>query len=428
MAKQEESLTEAFSRLISGKKGDFMGNIATAGNKGKSIRSDCFVTLEITKSGGINIDLQSKVKTLFGDSIIELCKDELKFFGIQNCQISIEDSGALDYILAARIEAAVKKCIEIDKEFLLELLPQNKYKTKKDSYRRSRLYLPGNTPKLALNAGIHNPDGIILDLEDSVAPSKKFEATILVRNALRSVDFYGAERMVRINQIPKGLDDLDYIVPHNVNLILVPKCESAEQIKLVNEKIREISKKKKVENPIYLMPIIESALGIIKSYKIATAADNVVALAIGLEDYTADLGTQRTKEGKETFFARCHIVNAAKAAGIQAIDSVFSDVSDMEALKQNVLESKSLGFDGMGCIHPRQIKIIHEYFAPNEKEIDRAKKIVNAFHIATEKGLGVVSLGSKMIDPPVVKRAQRTIEQAIDAGKLKKNWRDNYVG
>lgn len=404
-----------------------MSNKAVAGNRGDSIRSDCYVELELTKKNGLQIDLQSKVKTLFGDSIMELCKKELKFFGIKNCTIKIEDTGALDYILAARIEAAIKQLIDTDKEYLLDLLLQNKYKTKKDSYRRSRLYLPGNTPKLALNAGIHKPDGVILDLEDSVAPSKKDEAKILVRNALRSVDFYGAERMVRINQIPKGLDDLGYIVPHNVNLILVPKCESAEQIKLVNEKIEEISKKKKVENPIYLMPIIESALGIIKAYEIATATENVVALAIGLEDYTADLGTQRTKEGKETFFARCQIVNAAKAAGIQAIDSVFSDVSDMEALKQNVLESKSLGFDGMGCIHPRQIKVIHEYFAPNDKEIEKAKKIVNAFHIATEKGLGVVSLGSKMIDPPVVKRAQRTIEQAINAGKLKKNWRDDYV-
>ena len=405
-----------------------MSNKAVAGNKGNSIRSDCYVELELTKNGGIEIDLKSKVKTLFGDTIIKLCKDELKFFGIKNCKISIEDSGALDYILAARIEAVVKKCINTDKEFLSEMLPQNNYNTKKDTYRRSRLYLPGNTPKLALNAGIHKSDGVILDLEDSVAPTKKFEAAILVRNTLRSVDFYGAERMVRVNQVPKGLDDLEYIVPHNVNLILIPKCESAEQIKLVNEKIEEISKKKKVENPIYLMPIIESALGVMKSYEIATAAENVVALAIGLEDYTADLETQRTKEGKETFFARCQIVNAAKAAGIQAIDSVFSDVSDMEALKQNVLESKNLGFDGMGCIHPRQIKIIHEYFAPNNIEIEKAKKIVNAFHIATEKGLGVVSLDSKMIDPPVVKRAQRIIEQAIDAGKLKKNWRDDYVG
>jgi len=397
--------------------------IVTAGNKGKGIRSDCFVTLEITQSEGIDIELISKVQTLFGDSILKLCKEELDFFGIKNCKIKIEDSGALDYILAARIEAAIKKSIETDKEFLLEMLPQNKYKTKKDTYRRSRLYLPGNTPKLALNAGIHSPDGIILDLEDSVAPSKKFEAAILVRNALRSVDFYGAERMVRINQIPEGLDDLKYIVSHNVNLILVPKCESAEQIQQVNQKIEDISKQNIADTKIYLMPIIESAIGVIKAYEIATAAENVVSLAIGLEDYTADLGTQRTKEGKETFFARCQIVNAARAAGIQPIDSVFSDVSDMEALKQNVLESKSLGFDGMGCIHPRQIEVIHEYFAPNEKEIEKAKKIVNAFHIATEKGLGVVSLGSKMIDPPVVKRAQRTIEQAIEAGKLDENWR-----
>ncbi|HHE37196.1 MAG TPA: citrate lyase acyl carrier protein [Candidatus Cloacimonetes bacterium] len=398
--------------------------IVTAGNKGKGIRSDCFVTLEITQSGGINIELISKVQTLFGDSILKLCKEELEFFGIKNCKIKIEDSGALNYILAARIEAAIKKSIETDKEFLLEMLPQNDYRTEKDTYRRSRLYLPGNTPKLALNAGIHSPDGIILDLEDSVAPAKKFEAAILVRNALRSVDFYGAERMVRINQIPRGLDDLDYIIPHNVNLILVPKCESAEQIQQVNQKIEEISEQKISDTKIYLMPIIESALGIIKAFEIASAAENVVSLAIGLEDYTADLGTQRTKEGKETFFARCQIVNAARAAGIQPIDSVFSDVSDMKALKQNVLESKSLGFDGMGCIHPRQIKIIHEYFAPNEKEIEKAKKIVNAFHIATEKGLGVVSLGSKMIDPPVVKRAQRTIEQAIEAGKLEENWRE----
>ena len=150
-----------------------MGNKAIAGNRGNSIRSDCYVELELTKKNGIQIDLQSKVKTLFGDSIIDLCKRELKFFGIKNCMIKIEDSGALDYILAARIEAAIKQLINTDKEYLLNLLPQNEYKTEKDSYRRSRLYLPGNTPKLALNAGIHKPDGVILDLEDSVAPSKK---------------------------------------------------------------------------------------------------------------------------------------------------------------------------------------------------------------------------------------------------------------
>ncbi|MEJ2738660.1 MAG: aldolase/citrate lyase family protein [Dehalococcoidia bacterium] len=138
------------------------------------------------------------------------------------------------------------------------------------------------------------------------------------------------------------------------------------------------------------------------------------------------MGTQRTKEGRETFFAKSQIVNAARAAGIQPIDSVFLDVSDMDALRDFVLESKSLGFDGMGCIHPRQIQVIHEAFAPTAKEIEKAQKIVNAFHDATEQGLGVVSLGSKMIDPPVVKMAQKTIDLAIKAGKISKDWRDEY--
>jgi citrate lyase subunit beta/citryl-CoA lyase len=275
-----------------------------------------------------------------------------------------------------------------------------------------------------INAGIHKPDGIILDLEDAVAPDKKEEAAYLVRNALRAVDFYGAERMVRINQVPRGLDDLDFIVPHNVNLILIPKCETAGQIHQVNERIAIIRKQTKTKGNIWLMPIIESALGVIRAYDIATAAENVVSMAIGLEDYTADICTRRTAEGTESFYARSAVVNACRAAGIQPIDSVFSDVADMEGLKNNVLRSKALGFDGMGCIHPRQIRVIHEYFAPEAAEIERAKKIVNAFIEANEKGLGVVSLGTKMIDPPVVKRAQRTIDLAVSMGKLSKNWRE----
>ncbi|NOR44697.1 MAG: citrate lyase acyl carrier protein [Candidatus Delongbacteria bacterium] len=396
-----------------------MAKIAEAGNYGPKIKSDCKITLQLKKSGGLKIEVISKVKALFGDQITKLCKDVLKFYGIKDAVFKIEDTGALDYIIAARIEAAVKQLIKTDKEYLLPMIPENKFQTKNDRNRRSRLYLPGNTPKLALNAGIHDPDGVILDLEDSVAPAKKNEARYLVRNGLRNVNCYGAERMVRINQLQMGLEDLEFIVAHNVNLILVPKCESADQVKEVNAKIKKLNKAKR---KIWLMPIVESALGVINSYEIAVS-ENVVSLAIGLEDYTADLGTQRTNEGNETFFARCQVVNSARAAKIQPIDSVFSDVSDMEALKQNVLTSKSLGFDGMGCIHPRQIPVIHENYAPNDKEIDRAKKIVDAFIIATEKGLGVVSLGSKMIDPPVVKRAQNTIEQAINVGKLDSDWR-----
>lgn len=401
-----------------------MNKTGTAGNQGKDVRSDCYVEFSLAASGGRKIDLKSKVDVIFGKSIRKLVDDILDHFEIEHASVLIEDAGALEFVLAARIEAAIKKVVDPEKEYLLPMLEQNKFVTAKDAFRFSRLYLPGNSPKLMLNAGIHKPNGIILDLEDSVAPDKKFEARFLIRNALRNLDFYGAERMVRINQIPKGLDELRYLVPHHVDLILVPKCESAEDIHRVNEVMDVLRKEHGIDKQVLLMPIIESAKGVVKAYEIASAADNVVSLAIGLEDYTADLGTRRTNEGTESFYARSAVVNAARAAGIQPIDSVFSDVSDMDALAANVKTSKSLGFDGMGCIHPRQIKVIHNNFAPEEAEIEKAKKIVLAFKDAEAKGLGVVSLGSKMIDPPVVKRAQKTITMAINTGKLESNWLD----
>lgn len=417
-----------------------MGKLVTVGNKGKGVRSDCFVTLELTEQGGIQLAIESKVEVMYGADIRKQVLAVLGFFEISNANIKVEDSGALPFVITARVEAAVKKCITTDKHFLPPLLSENQYSTLKERNRFSRLYLPGNSPSLMINAGIHKPDGVILDLEDAVAPDKKDEARFLVRNALCGVDFYGAERMVRINQGERGVEDLEYIVPHNVNLILLPKCEQAEQVHAVNKKIGEIvsslesrvtsheSRVSSLESrpAIWLMPIIESALGVINAYAIASAAPNIVALAIGLEDYTADLGTRRTLEGTESFFARSMVVNAARAAGIQPIDSVFSDVGDMEGLHQNVLRSKALGFDGMGCIHPRQIRVIHEAFAPSPEEIDKAKKIVFAFHKAQEQGLGVVALGTKMIDPPVVKRALNTINLALKMNKLAENWRETY--
>lgn len=401
--------------------------IATAGNMGKKVRSDCFVKLELKDSGGINIEQKSKVQVMYGESNKQLCEDILSFFEIKNAHLTIEDSGALPLVIAARIEVAVKELIDTDKEYLLDIIEENKYTSEKEQFRFSRLYLPGNTPSMMLNAGIHDPNGIILDLEDSVAFNKKKEAQLLVRNALRGINFYGAERMVRINQFPKGLEDIKYLIPHNVHMLLVPKCEGADQIKQLEVKIDELRKQHKVERPIFLMPIIESALGVEKAFEIATASENVVAMAIGLEDYTADLGARRTNEAVESFYARTRMVNACKAARIQAIDSVFSDVADMDALRENVKTSKGLGFEGMGCIHPRQIKVIHESFAPEAAEIEKAKKIVNAFIDATEKGLGVVSLGTKMIDPPVVKRAEKTINLAISLGLISENWREELL-
>ena len=394
----------------------------TAGNKDDSARSDCYVRISLTKKSGIKIDLQSKVDIIYGDSIRKLSLDILKFFEVKNAKVEIEDKGALDFVIAARLESAIKEVITSEKEYLLPLIKENNYFTDKKNARRSRLYLPGNSPKLMTNAGIYSADGIILDLEDSVAPDKKNEARYLVRNALRSVNFYGAERMVRINQIPEGLNDLKYIVPHNINLVLIPKCETAAQIKQVDKKISEIAQKSDCR--IHLMPIIESSLGVINAYSIASASRNIVAMAIGLEDYTADIGVQRSEEGRESFYARSAIVNASAAAGIQAIDSVYSDVSNMEGLRENIANSKALGFVGMGCIHPRQVEIINTGYNPGEAEIEKAKTIVLAFEEAQRKGLGVVAVKSKMIDLPVVKRALDTINTAVSGGLLKENWRE----
>jgi len=399
--------------------------LAISGNAGPKVRSDCKIELELTDSKGIQIDLTSKVESLYGNSIRKQLLDALKLFNIKNARLKITDSGALPFVIDARIEAAVKQLVQSEKKILPPFSESALSATTPDRIRFTRLYLPGNTPSMMLNAGIHKPDAAILDLEDSVVPEKKHEARYLVRNALRALDFMGSERMVRINQIPAGLDDLPYIVPNNVHVLLIPKCEGPEHIYEVEKVCRELLPEDKNIHWPYFMPIIESALGVEKVYDIIQASNKVVAVAIGLEDYTADLGVARTKQGMESFYARTRIVNSCKASGVQAIDSVFSDMNDEKGLYENVKISKSLGFEGMGCIHPGQIEIIRRGFQPEKEEIEKAKKIVKAFDLALEKGLGVVSLGSKMIDPPVVERAQKTIKLAQDFGLLDSDWRQN---
>ncbi len=395
---------------------------AITGNAGPRVRSDIEVTLELTDSGGIELNIRSKVKTMYGKAIEEQCRSLLQYFGIENARLSLNDSGALPFVIAARMEAAVKALTNSNRSFIPEMNEENLYGSSRDRFRFSRLYLPGNNPGMFLNAGLHSPDGVILDLEDSVSPDRKDEARILVRNALRAVNFYGAERMVRINQGERGLEDLEMVIPHNVHLILVPKCEDAETVRTIDRKIRDIKDKEGQSERIFLMPIIESARGVENAGEIAAASESVVAMAIGLEDFTADLGVQRTKEGVESIYARNRIVVASKAAGIQPIDSVFSDVGDMEGLLQNVLSAKAMGFEGMGCIHPRQIAVIRKGFSPSEEEMEKAKRIVLAYRDAREKGLGVVALGTKMIDAPVVARAEKTISLAVRLGLLPENW------
>ena len=387
-------------------------------------KADFFVTYIPHNSGKIKTQIHSKTSVLHGSKLQDVCKTALSDLHINHGQLKVIDNGGQYFVLQARIESAVKSAHpKLDRESLGDFKKHAQYKSDRERFRRSRLYLPGNQAKLMLNAGIHQPDAIILDLEDSVVRSEKDSARLIVRNALRHLNFFGAERMVRINQGGTGLKDLEAVIPHNVHLILVPKVEEESQLTEVEEKIQSVCKNCNRKEPVYLMPILESATGILNSLEIAKASKNNVAIAIGLEDYTADIGVERTNKGRESLFARSQVVNAARSTGIQAIDTVFSDVNDEDALRESVREAKELGFDGKGCIHPRQIKPIHDEFSPTESEIKKAKIIVMAFHQAEAKGLGVVSLGSKMIDPPVVKRAQNTISLAVSMSLIPKNWK-----
>ncbi len=390
-----------------------------AGPSGDDVRSDLHVAVELTGSGGLEFDITSKVASLYGESLRGLAHSVLAALGVSHARVTIDDKGALPFTIAARVEAAALRAgVRSKGDARPERSVTRDAPSARRRLRRSRLYLPGSQPKLFINAGIHQPDGVILDLEDSVHPNDKDSARLLVRNALRALDFSGTERMVRINQLPLGLEDLKAVVPEGPDLILIPKVERADQVREVDERIRGVRAKDGDGHSIWLMPIIESALGVENAFAIASAAETVVALTIGLEDYTADLGVVKTSEGNESLYARTRLVNAARAAGIQAIDSVYGDVADVEGLLEWARRSRALGFEGMGCIHPRQIQPIHDAFAPTAQEIEKALKIVAAFNEAEAKGLGVVSLGSKMIDRPVVLRAQHLVEVARRSGLL----------
>jgi citrate lyase subunit beta/citryl-CoA lyase len=387
-----------------------------AGRCGPDVRSDLRVRIERREHGGIEIELNSRVEPYYGESIRRLTDTVLEELGIRHARVHIEDEGALPFVISASLEAAVRRAgLGKGTRVLPERVPLPEASAR-DRMRRSRLYVPGREPKYFINAALYGSDGVILDLEDSVHPSEKDAARLLARNALRAVDFLACERMVRINQLPIGLEDLDEIVPECPDLILIPKVEVPDQVIAVEKRIAEVKSDYGLTRPIWLMPILESALGIENAFAIARVSEKTVALTIGLEDYTADLGVVKTSTGSESLYARQRVLNAAHAAGIQAIDSVFGDVGDLDALRAWATNSRALGFEGMGCLHPTQIPLIHEAFAPTGSEMERARKILAAYNDAQAKGLGVVSLGSKMIDPPVVNRALKLLARAQAMG------------
>lgn len=276
----------------------------------------------------------------------------------------------------------------------------------KNRLRRHRLYMPGNDPNLLQNISVFEADTVILDLEDAVAPQEKDAARILVKYALTNVDFGKTERGVRINPFntPYGEEDAKMAVENGAEIIFLPKAEVASEV----EHMEDIIGKR----DIWIAPIIETAKGVLNAKEIVQASDKVAVICFGAEDFTRDIGAERTKEGKELFWARSMIVLAAKAAGIQASDTVFSDVDDEKGLEDEVRFVKALGFDGKGIIHPCQIEIINKVFMPTKEEIEYATRVLEALEEAKKEGRGTASLGRKMIDKPVAERARRIIELA----------------
>ncbi len=289
------------------------------------------------------------------------------------------------------------------------------------------MFVPGNNPGMMADAHIYGPDSIMLDLEDSVTMAEKDAARLLVYNALKTIDYGDTEMVVRINPLntPYGKKDVEAVVKAGVDVIRMPKTETADEVREVEEEILKWETELGCVGRTKIMAAIESALGIVNAYPIATASKRMMGIALGAEDYCANLKTQRTQGdnpnfGMELLLARQTIVVAARAAGIDALDTVYSNLNDMDTFRREVELIKALGFDGKSIINPRQIEIINEVFAPKQKDIEKALKILAAIKEAEAKGSGVIAVNGKMVDKPVVIRAQHTIDLAIASGVLKK--------
>jgi citrate lyase subunit beta/citryl-CoA lyase len=281
--------------------------------------------------------------------------------------------------------------------------------------RRSMMFVPGNNPGMIKDAGIFGADCIMFDLEDSVAMTEKDSARFLVYNALTTLDYGNIEKVVRINDLSSGLgvEDLEAIVRAKPDVIRLPKTENAQDVIDCEAEIERIEREAGIPvGTTGMMAAIETAGGVLNAYEIAHSSKRLIGIALGAEDYVTDLKTTRSDDGTELFFARGMILNAARSAGIDALDTVYSDVNNEEGFIREATMIKKMGFSGKSIINPRQIAPLHEVFMPREKDLIKARAVMEAIREANERGSGVASLNGKMIDRPVVIRARYLLELA----------------
>lgn len=275
---------------------------------------------------------------------------------------------------------------------------------------RSMLFLPGNNPNMLINGNCLGADAVIFDLEDAVSPSEKDAARILVRNTLRYMDFGACKRVVRINSVDTECwqADLDAVLPEKPDMILLPKASAVQDILQVDSYM--------AGNDVGLLALIETALGVENAFLIASCSPRVKGLFLGAEDLTADLQCKRTKQGREIEYARGRLVMAARAAGVEVYDTPFTDVNDDAGILEDALVAKGFGFSGKASISPRHIGAINQVFSPSQEEIDYAYEVLDAISLAKQQGKGAIALRGKMIDAPIVARANRTIAAAEALG------------
>jgi citrate lyase subunit beta / citryl-CoA lyase len=287
--------------------------------------------------------------------------------------------------------------------------------------RRTILFMPGNNPGMLINAGILGADSVILDLEDAVSLTEKDSARVLVREAIKNMDYSNVEVVVRINPLDTeyGLPDVYMIGRVKPDAIMLPKADE-EQVMALHEALSKIENEEGFEEgSIKITPIIETAFGLENVYNIIRASKRITAVLLGAEDLTADLGIKRTKEGEEIFYARNKVATACKALKVDSIDTPFTDTNDYEGLARDTAKAKSIGMTGKAAINPRQIDTIHSVLAPTEADIKHSIRILDAMEEAKKEGKGVFSLDGKMVDAPIINRAVRNVELAKILGMIK---------
>ena len=381
--------------------------------------SDVMVRIGPAAQPGIQLEIDSIVKQQFGAAIEQVVRETLAQLGVKQANVVVDDKGALECVLRARVQAAALRARRAGMCFASSCTGRGAARGATDPItmepamkpRRSMLFIPGANAAMLSTSFVYGADAVMFDLEDAVSLREKDTARLLVYQALQHPLYQDIETVVRINPLntPFGLADLEAVVRAGVDMVRLPKTDSKEDIHELEAHVERIERECGREvGSTKLMAAIESALGVVNAVEIARASPRLAAIALAAFDYVMDMGTSRG-DGTELFYARCAVLHAARVAGIAAYDVVWSDINNEEGFLAEANLAKNLGFNGKSLVNPRQIELLHQVYAPTRKEVDHALEVIAAAEEAETRGLGVVSLNGKMIDGPIIDHARKVV-------------------